>query len=261
MVTCRRVSGNDWRDPHLRKFRWNSAGFPVILVRSFADNTMHTIHIWDLPTRLFHWLLALAVVGLIVTGSIGGNWMAWHLRLGYAVMALLLFRVVWGFVGGEWSRFGSFVYAPSSLVAYLRGQAPVHHRAGHTPLGALAVFALLGVLLAQVGSGLMSDDEIAFFGPLVRFVSGDTVSAATSYHKNVGKFIVFGLVALHLLAIVFYKVVRKQALVASMVVGTKTLPVPVPPARDDAVTRTWALVVVAVCGGLVTWLVRAGSAY
>lgn len=222
---------------------------------------MHTIRIWDLPTRLFHWLLALGVIGLVITGSVGGNWMAWHLRLGYAVLTLLLFRLVWGFVGGEWSRFGRFLYGPSAVLAYLRGRAPLRHQAGHTPLGALAVFALLGVLLAQVGSGLMSDDEIAFFGPLVRFVSGDTVSAATSYHKNIGKFIVFGLVALHLLAIVFYKLVRKQALVKSMVVGTKSLPAPVAHARDDAVTRTLALGVLVLCGSMVAWLVRTGTAF
>jgi len=243
------------------KFHGNSRGFPSIHPLSPTVSAMHTIRIWDLPTRLFHWLLALSVIGLVITGSIGGNWMLWHLRLGYAVLTLLLFRLVWGFVGGEWSRFGRFLYGPSSVLAYLRGRAPLRHQAGHTPLGALAVFALLGVLMAQVGSGLMSDDEIAFFGPLVRFVSGDTVSAATGYHKNIGKFIVFGLVALHLLAIVFYKLVRKQSLVKAMVVGTKTLPAPVAHARDDAVTRALALGVLVLCGSLVAWLVRTGTAF
>ena len=182
---------------------------------------MYTIRVWDLPTRLFHWLLASCVVGLVITGSVGGNWMNWHLRLGYAVLTLLLFRLVWGFLGGHWSRFSSFIYAPSSLLAYLKGQARPEHSAGHTPLGALSVFALLLILGAQVGTGLMSDDEISVFGPLVRFVSGDTVALATSYHKNVGKFIVFALVALHVLAIVYYHLVRKQRLVPPMIVGDK----------------------------------------
>nr|MCU0941443.1 cytochrome b/b6 domain-containing protein [Hydrogenophaga sp.] len=93
---------------------------------------MHTIRIWDLPTRLFHWLLAFCVVGLVVTGNVGGAWMEWHLRLGYAVVALLVFRVCWGFIGGRWSRFASFVYSPASLVRYLRGQAPLAHTAGHS---------------------------------------------------------------------------------------------------------------------------------
>lgn len=246
----------------VRKFQGNSAGFLPIHFFSPLQPAiaMHTVRIWDLPTRLFHWLLALCVIGLVVTGSIGGNWMVWHLRLGYAVLTLLLFRLVWGFVGGHWSRFGSFLYAPSALIGYLRGRAPLPHRAGHTPLGALAVFALLGVLLAQVGSGLMSDDEIAFFGPLVRFVSSDTVSAATGYHTNVGKFIVFGLVALHLLAIGVYKLVKKQALVSAMVAGDKSLPGPVLPARDDARTRGLAMALLLLCGVLVAWLVRAGTA-
>ena len=222
---------------------------------------MHTIRVWDLPTRLFHWLLAGCVIGLVVTGSIGGNWMNWHLRLGYAVLTLLLFRLVWGFIGGHWSRFASFVYAPSSLVAYLRGQARPEHRVGHSPLGALSVFALLLLLAAQVATGLMSDDEIAFSGPLVRFVSGDTVSMATNYHKNVGKFIVIGLVVLHVVAILFYKLVKKQGLVRPMVVGDKQLTVLVPSANDTTGTRLLALAVLALCGAAVAWLVSLGNAF
>ena len=224
---------------------------------------MQTIHVWDLPTRLFHWLLAAAVVGLVITANIGGNWMNWHLRLGYAVLALLLFRVVWGFVGGHWSRFGSFLYAPSAVIAYLQGRARPEHRVGHTPLGALSVFALLAVLLAQVATGLMSDDEIAFFGPLVRFVSGDTVTAATSYHKNVGKFIVIALVVLHVAAILFYKWFKQDGLVRPMVVGDKQLAagLVVPHARDSAASRLLALAVLAVCGGAVAWLVQLGNAF
>lgn len=220
---------------------------------------MHTIRVWDLPTRLFHWLLAACVVGLIVTGSIGGNWMNWHLRLGYAVLTLLLFRVVWGFIGGYWSRFGSFTYAPSSLLAYLKGRGKPEHQVGHSPMGALSVFGLLLILAAQVGTGLISDDEIAFFGPLVRFVSGDTVSMATGYHKNVGKLIVFLLVGLHLLAIAYYKWVKKQGLVRPMIVGDKQVPVPARSARDTAASRALALVVLAVCAGAVTWLVGLGT--
>jgi cytochrome b len=224
---------------------------------------MQTIRVWDLPTRLFHWLLAAAVVGLVITANIGGNWMNWHLRLGYAVLALLMFRLVWGFVGGHWSRFGSFLYAPSSVSAYLRGRARPEHRVGHTPLGALSVFALLLVLLAQVTTGLMSDDEIAFFGPLVRFVSGDTVAAATSYHKNIGKFIVIALVVLHVAAILFYKWVKKDGLVRPMVLGDKQLATDlvVPHARDSVASRLLALAVLAVCGGAVAWLVQLGNAF
>ena len=184
---------------------------------------MHRIRVWDLPTRLFHWLLALSVLGLLVTGQIGGNAMNWHLRFGQAVLALLVWRLIWGPVGGHWSRFMQFLYGPGSLLAYLRGEAPLSHSVGHSPLGALSVWAMLLVLSAQVGSGLLSDDAIAFFGPLTRFASPDTVEWATWYHTAVGKWLVLGLVVLHLAALLYYRIVRRQALVAAMVTGDKHL--------------------------------------
>jgi cytochrome b len=220
---------------------------------------MHAVRIWDLPTRLFHWALALCVTGLIVTGTVGGGWMNWHMRLGYAVLTLLLFRLVWGFIGGHWSRFGRFVYSPASLLRHLRGQAPLAHTAGHSPLGALSVFALLAVLLAQVGTGLISDDEIATFGPLVRFVSGETVSAATGYHKDVGKLLIFALVGLHVLAIGVYRFIKHQALTRAMVTGDKQLPEALPASRDTTGTRLLALGVLLVCAGAVAWVVSLGN--
>lgn len=221
---------------------------------------MHTIRVWDLPTRLFHWALALCVLGLLITGNVGGNWMNWHLRLGYAVLTLLLFRLVWGFFGGHWSRFSSFIYAPTTVWHYLQGRAKPEHTVGHNPLGALSVFALLAVLLAQVASGLFSDDEIAFFGPLVTLVSGDTVALATNYHKNIGKFVVLGLVVLHLGAILFHKLVKKEALVRPMLVGDKVAPAPVPSAQDNARTRALALVLLAACAAVVYGLIAMGNA-
>ena len=86
-----------------------------------ASGPVAPTRVWDLPTRLFHWALAVAVIGMIGTGLNGA--MEWHFRIGYSVMALLLFRLLWGFVGGRWSRFGAFVYGPGSLAAYLRGRA------------------------------------------------------------------------------------------------------------------------------------------
>lgn len=220
---------------------------------------MHTVRVWDLPTRLFHWALAACVIGLVVTANVGGNWMNWHLRLGYAVLTLLLFRLVWGFVGGHWSRFRAFVYSPSALLRYLRGQGDASQSIGHSPLGALSVFVLLCVLLLQVGTGLVSDDEIAFFGPLTRFVSGDTVAAATDYHKNIGKFIVIGLVVLHLAAILFYKLARKHSLVRPMVSGDKHLPMTATSAVDSVRSRLLALAVLLICAAAVRWLVGLGS--
>lgn len=220
---------------------------------------MTRVRIWDLPTRLFHGLLALCVAALVVTAKVGGNWMAWHLWLGHAVLALLLFRLVWGVLGGHWSRWTRFFFRPSAVRAYWRGDAPADHRAGHSPLGALAVLAMLGALSVQVASGLMSDDEIAFFGPLVRFVSGDTVSAATAFHKNIGQYLVLGLIALHLLAIAFYQWWRRLALVGAMLTGDKALAEPVPPSRDDTRSRVLGLLLAGACAGVAVWVARLGS--
>lgn len=220
---------------------------------------MHTVRVWDLPTRLFHWGLVTCVVGLIITGNVGGNAMVWHGRLGYAVLTLLLFRVVWGLVGGRWSRFASFLYGPSTIVAYLRGQGRPEHRVGHNPLGMLSVLALLVILLAQVGSGLFADDEIAFTGPLAGLVSGDWVRQATSYHKNVGKLILIALVALHLGAIAFYKLVKRENLVRPMIVGDKSVPTPAPPSQDNTRSRLLALGLLLLCAAAVYGIVSLGD--
>lgn len=220
---------------------------------------MHKVRVWDLPTRLFHWSLAACVIGLVITGNVGGNAMVWHGRLGYAVLTLLLFRVVWGLVGGRWSRFASFLYGPASVIAYLRGQGRPAHGVGHNPLGMFSVFALLLVLLAQVGSGLFADDEIAFSGPLAGLVSGDWVSQATSYHKKVGKLILIALVALHLAAIAFYRLVRKQNLVRPMIVGDKDVPHPAPSSADTAGRRWFALLVLLLCAASVYGIVSLGD--
>ena len=220
---------------------------------------MHTVRVWDLPTRVFHWALVLCVAGLLITGNVGGNAMVWHGRLGYAVLTLLLFRLVWGLLGGHWSRFATFAYRPSQVLAYLRGRGPFEHSVGHTPLGALSVWTLLLVLLAQVGSGLFADDEIAFSGPLAALVSGDWVGDATRYHKNVGKFLLLGLVGLHLAALVFYRVVRQQVLVKPMIVGDKRLVQGVPSSQDNTRSRLLALVVLLICCGLVYAIVSLGD--
>lgn len=218
------------------------------------------VRVWDLPTRAFHWALALAVAGSVISAKLGGNAMTWHFRFGYAVLALLAFRLVWGLVGGRWSRFASFVYAPATLWRYLRGrQGPGETLdVGHSPLGALSVFALLGVLAVQLGTGLVSDDEIANLGPLNRFVSSDTALAATGWHKHYGEWLLLGLVGLHVLAIAWYAWARRRNLVGPMVRGDKLLPPDTPAARDDLPTRVGALLLAAAAGGLAWWVSSLG---
>ena len=219
-------------------------------------NSPHNVRIWDLPTRIFHWSLVFLVIGMVVSGLRGGGAMEWHMRMGYAVLSLLLFRIVWGLVGGRWSRFSSFIYAPSTVIAYLKGQGKPEHSAGHNPLGAGSVFAMLLILLAQIGSGLVSDDEIATSGPFTKFVANATVSLATNYHKNIGKWILVALVVLHLAAIVFYLVKKRENLVKTMLQGDKAMAQPVEPARDDAASRLLALVIFALCAGVVAYAVK-----
>lgn len=218
------------------------------------------VRVWDLPTRLFHWALAVSVVASVVSAKIGGNAMVWHFRFGYVVLTLVAFRLLWGFAGGHWSRFAAFVPTPGRVVRYLRGTpAPGEHfDAGHNPLGALSVFALLAVLAAQVGTGLVADDEIASVGPLNRFVAIETALAATAYHKNVGQWLLIGLVVLHVAAIVVYEL-RRRRLVAAMVHGRKTLPPSVPASADTLATRLFAAVLLAGCAVVVRWLVTLGG--
>jgi cytochrome b len=222
-----------------------------------SPDTPVATRIWDLPTRLFHGVLALAVVGCVATAKIGGNAMEWHLRLGHLVLALLVFRLLWGLVGGRWSRFASFVYAPTTLWRYLRGQGPARERleVGHSPVGALSVFALLGVLLAQVSTGLVADDQIAFVGPLNRFVATDTGLWATSLHKTWGQWLIIGLVALHVAAIVGY-LLKQKNLVKPMLHGDKLLPPGTPASADGLAQRGLALLLALGAGALAVWVSR-----
>lgn len=226
-----------------------------------AAATPARVRVWDLPTRLFHWVLAACVLGSIISAKIGGNAMAWHFRFGYVVLTLLAFRLLWGFVGGRWSRFASFVYAPSTTLRYLRGQSrdDEHHHVGHNPLGAFSVFGFLALLLLQVSTGLVADDEISNAGPLVKFVSGATSSLATNWHKNFGQWLIISLIVLHLAAITFYWLRHRRNLVAPMLHGDKPLGARVPASDDDLRSRIVAAVLLAVCAAGVAWLISLGA--
>ena len=214
---------------------------------------LHKTRVWDLPTRLFHWVLVACVTGSTVSGLVGGSSLVWHFRFGYGVIALLAFRLIWGLVGGRWSRFGAFIYTPQSILHYIRGRGKPEHSVGHSPLGALSVFALLGFLAAQVSTGLLSDDEVAYSGPLTHLVSNATVKLATFYHAAVGKWVLLGLVLLHIGAVIFYQR-RQHKLINAMMHGDKTLALAVPSSRDDLVSRTTALVIFTLCGAGAYWI-------
>jgi cytochrome b len=211
--------------------------------------SLHRIRIWDLPTRSFHILLALCVAGLIITGEFGDNAMQLHFWLGYAVLTLLLFRLVWGFVGGHWSRFVNFVPMPPQLFAYVQAirakQAPVN--TGHNPLGALSI---------QVLSGFMSDDEITNTGPWVALIPADWVELATEYHSEIGKVLIIALVVVHVSTVLYYKYFKKEDLIMPMLTGDKVLPVSTHDSRDTLTSRLFAMSILTGCGYVVYRLVN-----
>ncbi len=226
----------------------------------YASAPHQPVRVWDLPTRIFHWLLVLAFVGLVVSGKLGGNALVWHMRLGLLVFALLGFRLVWGVVGGRWSRFSSFVRGPAGVLRYLRGQRREGELVdvGHNPLGSWSVLAMLGLLLAQVATGLVADDEIATTGPLNRHVANATGLLATAWHKGWGQGLLLGLAGLHVMAILAYRF-RGTDLIRPMLRGDKPLPAHVPASRDGAASRALALVLAAAWAALAVWIARQGG--
>jgi cytochrome b len=171
--------------------------------------------LWDLPTRLFHWLLAAAVLVASVSGQLGGGLMTLHGRVGLAVVGLVAFRLAWGLVGSTYARFGQFVPTPAGVRAYLAGR---WRGEGHNPLGALSVLALLGLLAVQVSTGLFANDDIAFTGPLYDLAGKALSNRLTAIHHLLSK-LVYLLVALHLGAVAFYALARRRNLVIPMLTG------------------------------------------
>ena len=170
--------------------------------------------IWDFPTRLFHWSLAAAVTTSLV--SVNVNAMETHIVSGGVVGGLLLFRIMWGLWGASTAQFHRFVPTPGRLIKHLLGQGGNY--AGHSPLGALSVIAMLLALAVQVISGMVSDDDIYLEGPLRSEVSSATARFAGSVHAWTSE-IILVLIALHLCAILFYRLVRGKGLTWPMITG------------------------------------------
>lgn len=208
------------------------------------------IRVWDVPTRAFHWLLVVLV---------GFSWwsaenreMEWHALSGLTVLGLIVFRLVWGFIGGSTSRFSSFVRSPATVIDYMRGSAGPT-RPGHNPLGGYSVLALIGVLALQVGTGLFATDVDGLdSGPLSFLVSFDAGRAAAEVHE-VAFNLLMALVVLHVAAIFFYLYVRRRNLLRPMVTGRDAAL-----AGVDEPLRTaplWRLALaVALAGGLAWWV-------
>lgn len=210
------------------------------------------IKLWDLPTRLVHWLLFFAVAGAFATGLIGGNWMVWHGRLGLVILGLVVFRLVWGVVGSTYARFSQFVRGPGVMFAYLRGR---WQGLGHNPLGAVSVLVLLGLLLFQALTGLVTNDDIAFKGPLYSLVTTKLSAWLTGLHRQ-AMWPLGILVTLHIGAMLFYKFVRRDDLIQPMLTGYKDVADPAAQsARGGGILALLLAVGIAV---LVVWIADGG---
>lgn len=205
--------------------------------------------VWDLPVRLVHWSFVALIAFSWWSAEYGET--QWHLRSGFTLMFLLLFRLLWGFLGSSTARFGSFVRGPRRVLAYLRDPSG-WHRAGHSPLGALSVLALLGLMGMQVGLGLLlSDEDGVITGPLNRLVDFETAEWARGVHKLLFN-VLLGFIALHLAAILFYRW-RGNRLVRAMVTGRSDEIAAGAPAFAAA-PRSRLLLCLAIAGGITAWV-------
>lgn len=205
------------------------------------EDTSVAIRVWDVPVRLFHWALVPLFISQIVTGKIGGKLMALHAWCGYTILALVLFRILWGFAGGIHARFASFIAAPRAglrFAALLFSRRPSLY-VGHNPLGGWSVVAMIVLLALQALAGFFSNDGAAFEGPLAHLVSLDASNRFAHFHRWNAN-VLLALAAFHVLAVLFHWLVKKEDLVRAMFSGVKRVPPALASAapRDDA-ARPW----------------------
>jgi cytochrome b len=214
--------------------------------------------VWDLPVRLFHWLLALDILGLYLTAQPGTPTMEWHFRLGYVALGLVAFRIVWGFIGPRHARFSTFLVGPSALFRYVRHffnrDSPA--APGHNPVGALMVLVLLAMVGFQAITGLFASDDIVFAGPYNGAVSGATATRMGSWH-HLNFSILQWAILLHVLAVFFYLFFKRQNLIGAMFSGRKPAHVV---SETEAITGSQLLkatILAALVAGGVWWLIAA----
>jgi cytochrome b len=189
------------------------------------DEPRVPVLVWDLPIRLFHWLLTLLFLFQLVTGIIGGALMKWHLYSGYAVLTLLVFRILWGFAGSTHARFASFVRGPRATLAFARRlfSREAVPQLGHNPLGGWMVMALIAAFTLQAVTGLFAFDGVSVWGPLASLVSPETSNRLSEVHDwNVNLLML--LVMLHVAASLFHLLAKGENLITPMITGIKRVP-------------------------------------
>ncbi len=187
-----------------------------------AEHSTATRYIWDVPARLFHWLLAALVITGWILGEFGPFIKTWHFYCGYAIGCLVVLRILRGLFGTPPHSFGSFIYGSRATLDYARSifeRAPSNWP-GHNPLGGLSVIALLAVLAVQVSTGLFADDDILNKGPLAIYASTGLRSTLTAIHEINSK-IILALVALHVGVVLFYLFWKRENLIKAMITGHK----------------------------------------
>lgn len=191
-----------------------------------ADKLDRRVRVWDLPVRLFHWMLVILLATSFFSGRAAGDWMTLHFWSGYAILTLLLFRIAWGFVGSTTARFTHFVKGPTAWVVYLRNLATGRrtYDVGHNPVGGIMVLVLIFAVLAQAVAGLFSADTDlgTVNGPLANSIPDKWVDRLTSFH-HFWVNVILWLVALHVLAAIIYLVWKRQNLIGAMFTGRKPL--------------------------------------
>ncbi len=212
------------------------------------------VAVWDWPVRVVHWLIVLLVAALLTTGLIGNEMLVWHMRCGQALLALVIFRIIWGFVGSTNARFTSFVRGPKAVLDYARSliRPPHHAHATHNPLGGWMVVALLLVLLAQATTGLFTNDDILYDGPLVKWIDKDLSDAIGTWHRRMW-WVVVALASVHIFAVIGYLMHLGEDLVYPMVSGEKVLPTHLQRPQHAEASTTRALVLLALCALAVWW--------
>ncbi|MGZ5098643.1 MAG: cytochrome b/b6 domain-containing protein [Usitatibacter sp.] len=197
------------------------------------------IKVWDLPVRLFHWVLVVLFVFQVVSGKIGGNMMDWHAYSGYSVLVLVIFRILWGFAGGTHARFASFLAGPAATARFARRlfSREAVPQVGHNPLGGWSVIVMVMSLALQATSGLFANDGAEFEGPLAALVSFDVSTGLTHLHRwNLKVLLV--LAGLHVAAVLFHWLVKKDNLMGAMFTGVKRVPEAAVRERREALRDT-----------------------
>jgi cytochrome b len=214
------------------------------------------IRVWDPATRLFHWSLVLLVATSVYTGNVGGlREMDLHKLAGYAILTLVLFRLVWGVVGSRHSRFADFVRGPRAVIGYARSLAGAtpDRFVGHNPLGGWSVLAMLASLLLQAATGLFARDDILTQGPLAKYVSKETSRLLTAIHET-NAVVLYVLIGVHLAAVLGYLLVKKENLIRPMLTGRKPATTAADIAGDAPFARSYAAVAILAAAAAAVWL-------